>query len=121
MITLLLPSNLITLPILSVSDVVISSGKGMAPIVMVKVQKRTPEILPVSDYNDQLRQVSLQNPANLSKHRLSYKDFEIYWSNGSQNKCVLITLQQLTERGIRNVSGEYLSAEAFEQISVRSR
>lgn len=96
-------------------------AKGWTPIVMVKFQTQTPKILPMSDYNDNLSQVSLQNPVNLSKRRLSYKDFETYWSKGSQNKCVLITQQQLTEGDIRNVLGEYLSAEVFEQISVRSR
>ena len=96
-------------------------AKGWTPIVMIKLQTQTNEIISVSDYNDHLSQVSLQNPVNLSKRRFSYKDFETYWSKGSKNKCVLITPQQLTERDIRNVLAKYLSKDAFEQISVRSR
>ena len=96
-------------------------AKGWTPIVMIKLQTQTAEIIPVSDYNDNSNQISLQNPVNLSKRRFNYKDFETYWSKGSKNKCVLITPQQLTERDIRNVLAKYLSKDAFEQISVRSR
>ena len=96
-------------------------AKGWAPIVMIQFQGRTPEILPVSDYNDQLSEVQLQNPTNLSKRRLTYKEFETVWSRHSQNKCVLITPQKLTEKDIQNVLGKYLVAEAFQQVSIRSR
>ncbi|MYB64109.1 hypothetical protein F4X73_05420 [Candidatus Poribacteria bacterium] len=96
-------------------------AKGWTPIVMIKLQTQTAEIIPVSDYNDNSNQISLQNPVNLSKRRFNYKDFETYWSKGSKNKCVLITPQQLTERDIRNALAKYLSKDAFEQISVRSR
>ncbi len=96
-------------------------AKGWTPIVMIKLQTQTNEIISVSDYNDHLSQVSLQNPVNLSKRRFSYKDFETYWSKGSKNKCVIITPQQLTERDIRNALTKYLSKDTFEQISVRSR
>ena len=96
-------------------------AKGWAPIVMIQFQGRTPEILPVSDYNDQLSEVSLQNPTNLSKRRLTYKEFETAWRKNSQNKCVLITPQKLTETDLQKVLGRYLSAEAFQQVSIRSR
>ena len=88
---------------------------------MIQFQGRTPEILPVSDYNDQLSEVSLQNPTNLSKRRLTYKEFEAAWRKNSQNKCVLITPQKLTETDIQKVLGRYLSAEAFQQVNIRSR
>ena len=96
-------------------------AKGWAPIVMIEFQGRTPEILPLSHYNEQLGEVIFENPANLGKRRLTYKDFEASWSRISQNKCVLITPQQLTEMNVRKVLGRYLPAEAFQQISVRSR
>ena len=96
-------------------------ANGWAPVVMIQFQGRTPEILPVSDYNDQLSEVSLQNPTNLSKRRLTYKDFEEAWRKNSQNKCVLITPQQLTERDLQNILGKYLPADAFQRISIRSR
>ena len=88
---------------------------------MIQFQGRTPEILPVSDYNDQLSEVHLQNPTNLSKRRLTYTAFEAAWRKNSQNKCVLITPQKLTETDIQNVLGGYLSAEAFQQVNIRSR
>ncbi len=96
-------------------------AKGWAPIVMIQFQGRTPEILPISDYNDQLNEVYLQNPTNLSKRRLTYKEFETAWSKNSRNKCVLITPQKLTERNLQNVLGRYLPAEAFQQVNMRSR
>ena len=96
-------------------------ANGWAPVVMIQFQGRTPEILPVSDYNDQLSEVSLQNPTNLSKRRLTYKEFEAAWRKNSQNKCVLITPQQLTEKDLQNILGKYLPADAFQQISIRSR
>ena len=96
-------------------------AKGWSPIVMIQFQGRSPEILTLSDYNDQLGQISLQNPTNLTKRRLNYADFETTWSKSSRNKCVLITPQQLTEIDVQNVLGRYLPTEAFQQISVRSR
>ena len=96
-------------------------AKGWAPIVMIQFQGRTPEILPMSDYNDQLSEVSLQNPTNLSKRRLTYEEFKTAWSKNSQNKCVLITPQKLTETALQNVLGKYLPAEASQQVTIRSR
>ncbi len=96
-------------------------AKGWTPIVMIQFQGRSPEILTLSDYNDQLGEISLQNPTNLTKRRLNYADFETTWSKSSRNKCVLITPQQLTEIDVQNVLGRYLPTEAFQQISVRSR
>ena len=96
-------------------------AKGWAPIVMIQFQGRTPEILPVSDYNDQLSEVYLQNPTNFAKRRLSYKEFETAWRKNSRNKCVLITPQALDEVIVQNVLGKYLPAEAFQEISVRRR
>lgn len=96
-------------------------ANGWAPIVMIQFQGRTPEILPVSDYNDSLSEVSLQNPTNLGKRRLTYKEFAETWSKNSRNKCVLITPQRLTETDIEKVLSRYLSAEAFQQVSIRSR
>lgn len=96
-------------------------AKGWAPIVMIQFQGRTPEILPVSDYNDQLSEVYLQNPTNFGKRRLSYEEFKTAWSKNSRNKCVLITPQPLNEVIIQNVLGRYLPAEAFQGISVRRR
>lgn len=96
-------------------------AKGWAPIVMIQFQGRTPEILPVSDYNDQMSEVYLQNPTNFAKRRLSYKEFETAWSKNSRNKCILITPQMLDEVTIQNVLGRYLPAEAFQEISIRRR
>ena len=96
-------------------------ANGWAPIVMIQFQGRTPEILPISDYNDQLSEVSLQNPTNLSKRRLTYEEFEAAWRKNSQNKCVLITPQQLTEADLEKALVRYLPAEAFQQVSIRSR
>ena len=96
-------------------------AKGWPPIVMVQFQGRTPEILSVSDYNDQLGEVSLQNPNSTAKRRLSYTDFESSWSKSSRNKCILITPQQLSDIDVQNVLGRYLPTEAFQGISVRSR
>lgn len=96
-------------------------ANGWAPIVMIQFQGRTPEILPVSDYNDQLSEVSLQNPTNLGKRRLTYKEFEETWSKNSRNKCVLITPQRLTETDIEKVLSRYLPAEASQKVSIRSR
>ena len=96
-------------------------AKGWPPIVMIQFQGRSPEILTLSDYNDQLGEISLQNPTNLAKRRLNYADFETTWRKSSRNKCVLITPQQLTEIDVQNVLGRYLPTEAFQQISVRSR
>jgi hypothetical protein len=96
-------------------------AKGWAPIVMIQFQGRTPEILPVSDYNDQLSEVYLQNPTNFGKRRLSYEEFETAWSKNSRNKCVLITPQPLNEVIVQNVLGRYLPAEAFQEISIRRR
>lgn len=96
-------------------------AKGWAPIVMIEFQGRSLEILPISDYSDQLSEVHLQHPASSTKRRMSYKDFEASWSKSSRNKCVLITPQQLAETDIRNVLGKYLPREAFQEISVLSR
>ena len=96
-------------------------ANGWAPIVMIQFQGRTPEILPISDYNDQLSEVSLQNPTNLSKRRLTYEEFEAAWRKNSQNKCVLITPQQFTEVDLEKALVRYLPAEAFQQVSIRSR
>ena len=96
-------------------------AKGWPPIVMIQFQGRTPEIVILSDYNDQLSEMSLQNPASLNKRRLSYTDFEASWSKSSRNKCALITPQQLSETDVQNVLGRYLSTDAFQGISVRSR
>ena len=96
-------------------------AKGWPPIVMIQFQGRSPEIVILSDYNDQLSEMSLQNPASLNKRRLSYTDFEASWSKSSRNKCVLITPQQLSDIDVQNVLGRYLPTEAFQGIGVRSR
>ena len=96
-------------------------AKGWAPIVMIQFQGRTPEILPVTDYNNQMSEVYLQNPTNFGKRRLSYAEFEAAWSKNSRNKCVLITPQPLNEVIVQNVLGKYLPAEAFQEISIRRR
>ena len=96
-------------------------AKGWSPIVMIQFQGRTPEIVILSDYNDQLGEVSLQNPTSLNKRRLNYTDFEASWSKVSRNKCVLITPQQLSDIDVQNTLGRYLPTEAFQGIGVRSR
>ena len=96
-------------------------AKEWPPIVMIQFQGRSPEIVILSDYNDQLGEVSLQNPTSLNKRRLSYMDFEAAWSKSSRNKCVLITPQQLSDIDVQNVLRRYLPAEAFQGIGVRSR
>ena len=96
-------------------------AKGWAPIVIIQLQGRTPEILPVSDYNDQLSEIYLQNPINFGKRRLSYAKFEAAWSKNSRNKCVLITPQPLNKAIVRNVLGKYLPAEAFQEIGIREK
>ena len=96
-------------------------AKGWAPIVMIEFQGRTPEILPLTHYNENLGEVLFENPSNLNKRRLTYKNFEMSWSRISRNKCVLITPQRLTEIDIQKVLGSYLPTEAFQQISVQSR
>ena len=96
-------------------------AKGWSPIVMIQFQGRTPEILTLSDYNDQLGEISLQNPTSLNKRRLSYTDFEASWSKRSRNKCVLITPQRLSDIDVQKVLGRYLPTEAFQGIGVRSR
>ena len=96
-------------------------AKGWPPIVMIQFQGRTPEIVILSDYNDQLSEMSLQNPMSLNKRRLSYADFEGSWSKISRNKCVLITPQQLSDIDVQRVLGQYLPTEAFQGIGVRSR
>lgn len=95
-------------------------AKGWAPIVMVEFHRRTPEILPMSHYDEQLSEVRFENPSNRNKRRLTYKDFKTSWSRISRNKCVLITPQQLTEMDVQKVLGNYLPKEAFPQINVRS-
>ncbi len=96
-------------------------AKGWPPIVMIQFQGRSPEILMLSGYNDQLSEVSLQNPTNFSKRRLSYTDFEASWSKRSRNKCILITAQQLSKIDVHNVLRRYLPTEAFQGTNVRSR
>ncbi len=96
-------------------------AKGWAPIVMVEFQGRTPEILPISQYNNQLKEVYLENPSNLNKRRLTYKDFEASWSRISRNKCILITPRKLSELDVQKALGEYLPEAAFQEISVQSR
>ena len=96
-------------------------AKGWAPVVVLQMQGRNPEIVVLSDYNDSLNEISLQNPTSLTKRRLSYKDFEAAWHQNSQNKCVLITPQKLSNIDIQNVLGRYLRPEAYQEISIRSR
>jgi len=96
-------------------------ANGWAPIVIVEFQGRTPEILPLTHYNEQLGEVLFEDPSNLNKRRLTYKDFERAQSRISGKKCVLITPQRLTEMDIQKVLGHYLPTEAFQQISVQSR
>ncbi len=96
-------------------------AKGWPPIVMIQFQGRTPEIVILSDYNDQLSEMSLQNPMSLNKRRLSYTDFEASWRKVSRSKCVLITPQQLSDIDVQRVLGRYLPTEAFQGIGVRSR
>ncbi len=96
-------------------------AKGWAPIVMVEFQERAPEILPISQYNNQPGEVYLENPSNLNKRRLTYKDFEASWSRISRNKCILITPRKLSELDVRKALGAYLPEAAFQEISVRSR
>lgn len=96
-------------------------AKGWAPIVMVEFQGRTPEILPMSQYNNQLGEVYLENPSNLNKRRLTYTDFEASWSRISRKKCILITPRKLSELDVRKALGDYLPEAAFQEISVQSR
>lgn len=96
-------------------------AEGWTPIVMVGFEGRTPEILPLSEYNDQSSMVSLQDPTNLTKRRLAYKDFEESWKKNSRNKCVLITPKKLTKTNVQKVLSKYLPPDAFQQISMRSR
>ena len=95
-------------------------AKGWAPIVMVEFQGRTPEILSMSHYNNKLGEIFLENPSNLNKRRLTYKDFEASWSRISRNKCILITPQKLSDIDVQKALGNYLPEEAFQQISVQS-
>lgn len=96
-------------------------ARGWAPIVVVRLQGRSPEILPLSAYDDRSSEVILQNPINLGERRVSYKDFEMFGTASSRNKCVLITPQFLTEVDVWRVLGSYLPAGAFQQVRVRSR
>lgn len=96
-------------------------AKGWAPIVVVQLQGRSPEILPLSAYDDRSNEVVLQNPINLGERRVSYKDFEMYGTASSRNKCILITPQFLTEANVWKVLGSYLPTRAFQQVRVRSR
>ena len=95
-------------------------AKGWAPIVMVQLQGRRPEILPMSRYDDRAGEVSLQHLANFGERRVSYKNFERDWTS-SRNKCVLITPQQLSEATVRKVLSRYLPIGTFEGIRVKSR
>lgn len=95
-------------------------AKGWTPIVMVQLQGRKPEILPISRYDDNSGEVSLQHLANFGERRVSYKNFERDWMI-SRNKCILITPQQLTETNVRKVLGRYLPIGTFQEIRVKSR
>ena len=95
-------------------------AKGWAPIVMVQLQGRKPEILPMSRYDDRSGEVSLQHLANFGERRVSYKNFERDWTS-SRNKCVLITPQQLSEATVRKVLARYLPIGTFQEIRVKSR
>lgn len=94
-------------------------AKGWAPIVMLQ-SSRSREVLPVVRYDDRASELYLQNPTNLSERRMSYKDFEKAWG-ASRSKCLLITPQNLSEAKIHEVLGTYLPANAFQQLSVRSK
>ena len=96
-------------------------ANGWAPIVVVQLQGRSPEILPMSAYDDRSSEVILQNPVNLGERRVSYRDFEMFGTARSRNKCVLITPQFLTEVDVLRVLGSYLPTGAFQQVRVRSR
>ena len=97
-------------------------AKGWSPIVMIQFKGRTPEILALSGYNDQLSEISLEHPtSSLNKRRLSYADFEASWRKVSRSKCVLITPQQLSDIDVQRALGRYLPTEAFQGIGVRSR
>lgn len=95
-------------------------AKGWAPIVMVQLQGRRPEILPMSRYDDRAGEVSLQHLANYGERRVSYKNFARDWTS-SRNKCVLITPQQLSEATVRKVLSRYLPIGTFQDIRVKSR
>ena len=86
-----------------------------------QLQGRSPEILPLSSYDDRSNEVILQNPVNLGERRVSYRDFEMFGTARSRNKCVLITPQFLTEVDVLRVLGSYLPTGAFQQVRVRSR
>lgn len=96
-------------------------AKGWAPIVMVQLQGRTPEILPISDYNDHTSEIHLHNPNSSNKRRLSYEEFETAWTKSSRNKCIVITPQQLRDTDLQNVLRRYLPADTFQNVSMRSR
>lgn len=96
-------------------------ARGWSPIIVVQLQGRSPETLPISAYDDRSSEIFLQNPVNFGARRVNYKDFEMYWVGSSGKRCILITPQQLTEANVRQVLGKYLPAEAFQRISVRSR
>ena len=97
-------------------------AKGWPPVVMVQLQGRSPEILLLTQYNERSSEVFLKNPINAGERRLSYKDFETYWTTSSKNRFLLITPQELTETDIQNVLGRYLPTDAFQQTNVlRSR
>lgn len=95
-------------------------AKGWVPIVMVQLQGRKPEILPMSRYDDRAGEVYLQHLANFGERRVSYKNFERDWMS-SRNKCVLITPQQLSEATVRKVLSRYLPIGTFEKLRVKSR
>ena len=96
-------------------------AKGWAPIVMIQLPGRNSQILPVARYNDKSSEIFLQNPTNLAEQRLSYEEFEKYWGMTARGKFLLITPQALSDVDVKNVLGRYLPAEAFQQISIRSR
>ena len=102
-------------------------ANGWAPIVMIQFQGRTPRNLAIfPNYNDKLSEVSLQNPTNLSKRRLTYEEFEAAWRKNSQNKCVLKPpsnspngmMVRLTREGPGQI---FARRSLFQQVSIRSR
>lgn len=96
-------------------------AKGWAPIVMIQLPGRNREIWPLTRYNDQSDRIFLQDPNNFAERPVSYDDFEKYWAAGSRNRFLLITPQALSDIDVQNVLGRYLPADAFQQITVRSR
>lgn len=96
-------------------------AQGWAPIVKYEYHARKCEIIPISEYSDHTKMVSLQQVNGNAKRRIDYKDFESSFDRSSRNQCVLISRIQLSEANIRKVLSKYLPRETFAQISVKSR